>query len=182
MRKKLHLAAAFLLGGAGVLFAQQEELHLVVNSMVYNPVFSGYVSSETAIPVSEIADITFSPSGDRMTIAKTDNSTMVIGDEPLSQQAGEWQYAQMSFEMRSTSSVASIESSAVAVYPNPTADVLYIKGVDANAKPGVYTVDGKAIALPATATADGLQLNTASLAAGVYYISVNNQYVKFIKK
>ncbi|MDR1678524.1 MAG: T9SS type A sorting domain-containing protein [Prevotellaceae bacterium] len=171
MRKTLYLAVAFLLGGIATLFAQQE-LHLVVND--YN--------GQIEIPVSQITDITFSPSGDRMTITKTDNSRTVIGENLLSLEEGVWSYAEMSFEMRSTSSVSSTESSTVAVYPNPAADVLYIKGVDSNAKPSVYTADGKAIALSATATADGLQLNIASLPQGAYYISVNNQYVKFIKK
>lgn len=71
--------------------------------------------------------------------------------------------------------------SDIAVYPNPTADYLIIKGLQADSKAIVYTMNGKTI-LESVIMADDATVHVESLDKGCYLLMIDNTVVRFIKK
>lgn len=77
--------------------------------------------------------------------------------------------------------VNSVKTSNVAVYPNPTSDVINISGIDV-ARAELYNAAGQKVASTAAST-----LNIQGAAAGIYYLRItsadgNVQTVKVVKK
>ena len=69
---------------------------------------------------------------------------------------------------------------SISIYPNPTVDVIYVKGLDANV--GYKIVDVMGRVLLSDSNYNGESINVASLPAGVYLLQSANAVVKFIKK
>ena len=69
----------------------------------------------------------------------------------------------------------------LAIYPNPTVDVLYVDGVNAGDVVKVYTIDGILVKEQQFGAADA-SINVAGLNAGTYFLQLNEKVVKFIKK
>lgn len=63
------------------------------------------------------------------------------------------------------------------IYPNPTSDILYIKGIDSKVEFEIYNKLGKLVAKGLTTN----KLNVSSLKNGVYFIKLNNKVHKIIK-
>lgn len=94
--------------------------------------------------------------------------------------------SELRFSNEAYSGVESLATDGVAlsVYPNPTADILYLclpDGIEpAAASVAIYSVNGKQMW-----AADGLatsSLDVSRLAQGVYILTVNNHSIQFIKK
>ncbi len=64
----------------------------------------------------------------------------------------------------------------IVVYPNPTQDVLYVKGMDAQTI-RVYDLKGNMLL-----TEHGTQIHVADIANGTYLLQIGTQVVRFIKK
>ena len=64
----------------------------------------------------------------------------------------------------------------VKVYPNPTQDVLYVKGTE-NTILRVYDMQGQLLQ-----TAEGDRLTVSSLSTGTYLLQIGTQVVRFIKR
>lgn len=64
----------------------------------------------------------------------------------------------------------------IIVYPNPTQDVLYIKGMDAQTI-RVYDLKGNMLL-----TEHGTQIHVADIANGTYLLQIGTQVVRFIKQ
>jgi hypothetical protein len=71
---------------------------------------------------------------------------------------------------------------SITVYPNPTTDVLFIKGAVATSQAKVYNLSGIAQSVPSTFLADGFQLNVSALPQGLYLIQLEGQTIKFHKQ
>ena len=70
----------------------------------------------------------------------------------------------------------------IAIYPNPTSDVLTVSGIGAGETVRVFTTDGRLV-MTAQADSDGNgMLQVSSLNEGVYLLQAGMQIVKFIKE
>ena len=72
----------------------------------------------------------------------------------------------------------------VLIYPNPVKDILYISGLSEATDIKIVDITGKAM-LRCLSVAEGKivnQIDVSSLEKGVYFIGINNKFVKFIKK
>ena len=72
--------------------------------------------------------------------------------------------------------IEDVESDAIVVYPNPTQDVLYVKGAE-NTILRVYDMQGQLLQ-----TAEGDRLTVSSLSTGTYLLQIGTQVVRFIKR
>lgn len=68
----------------------------------------------------------------------------------------------------------------IAIYPNPTADVLYIDNVKDNTI-RLYSTDGRLLQVH-KASDDRVELNISNYASGVYILICNNKAFNIIKK
>jgi hypothetical protein len=78
---------------------------------------------------------------------------------------------------KDVTSIEEIGQVSLYVFPNPVSNTLHIQGVDDDALLWVYNLNGKCVL-----KANGTALDVTSLQQGTYILSVNNQFVKFIKK
>lgn len=76
----------------------------------------------------------------------------------------------------STTTPESDESNRILVYPNPTQDVLKIKGIEAQPL-RVYDLQGKLLIMEV-----GDEIHVGGLENGVYLIQIGTQVARFIKK
>ena len=72
--------------------------------------------------------------------------------------------------------VDNVSSETIVVYPNPTQDILMIKGIDYQTL-RVYDMQGRLLKVES-----GSQINVSSLAEGTYLLQIGTQVVRFIKK
>ena len=82
----------------------------------------------------------------------------------------------ITFATSLTTAVEDVESDAIVVYPNPTQDVLYVKGTE-NTILRVYDMQGQLLQ-----TAEGDRLTVSSLSTGTYLLQIGTQVVRFIKR
>lgn len=68
----------------------------------------------------------------------------------------------------------------IAIYPNPTADVLYVDNVKDNTI-RLYSTDGRLLQVH-KASDDRVELNISNYASGVYILICNNKAFNIIKK
>ncbi len=71
--------------------------------------------------------------------------------------------------------IEDIPSNTILVYPNPTQDVLMIKGIE-DQRLRVYDLQGRLLS-----TSIGTQVEVKHLANGTYLLQVGTQIVRFIK-
>lgn len=81
-----------------------------------------------------------------------------------------------------TASVPGFALAKTALYPNPASSTLYVKSDTAFSSYTVYDVTGKVIVQNNNVASDAASINVEGLAPGVYFVKVNNQSLKFIKK
>lgn len=82
----------------------------------------------------------------------------------------------ITFSPNDKNSVDNIQSHDIVIYPNPTHDVLFISGVEANTL-RVFDMQGRLLK-----SQNGIQINVSDLAEGTYLLQVGTQVVRFIKK
>lgn len=68
----------------------------------------------------------------------------------------------------------------IAIYPNPTADVLYVDNVKDNTI-RLYSTDGRLLQVH-KASDDRVELNISNYASGIYILICNNKAFNIIKK
>ena len=72
--------------------------------------------------------------------------------------------------------------SAIALYPNPAASILNLKADNLTTQEyGIYNVTGKLVS-GGKLNSNTAQINIAALETGIYFIKIDNQYLKFIKQ
>ena len=72
--------------------------------------------------------------------------------------------------------VEDVEKGSIVVYPNPTQNILYIAGIEAQTL-RVYNMQGAMLQ-----TAEGTQIDVAHLPVGTYLLQIGTQVVRFIKQ
>ena len=72
--------------------------------------------------------------------------------------------------------VDNVEKGSIIVYPNPTQDVLYIQGIEAQTL-RVYNMQGSMLQ-----TTEGTQVSVSHLPTGTYLLQIGTQVVRFIKQ
>ena len=72
-----------------------------------------------------------------------------------------------------------VKANALSVYPNPSGNTLYIKGTDGSVAASILDLTGKTV-LTRVLSEEGIDIS--GLSRGVYFLEINNQAVKFIKK
>lgn len=82
----------------------------------------------------------------------------------------------ITFSSDEDTAVDNVSSETIVVYPNPTQDILMIKGVDYQTL-RVYDMQGRLLKVES-----GSQINVSSLAEGTYLLQIGTQVVRFIKK
>ena len=75
-----------------------------------------------------------------------------------------------------TTALENVENGTIIVYPNPTQDVLYIQGIDAQIL-RIFNMQGNM--LQAT---EGTQVSVSHLPMGTYLLQIGTQVVRFIKQ
>ena len=77
--------------------------------------------------------------------------------------------------------VESIVENKVAVYPNPMSDVLNIELGDSQTDIVIYNSLGQVVRRYENMSGD-MQINVAELKSGMYFIRINNETTKVIKR
>lgn len=72
--------------------------------------------------------------------------------------------------------------SFVAVYPNPTQDVLFVEGLKSNDTVRVYDLNGTLISISESNKDGVVMLSVSNLPEGVYLLQIGVEIVKFIKQ
>ena len=75
-----------------------------------------------------------------------------------------------------TTALENVENGTIIVYPNPTQDVLYIQGIEAQTL-RVYNMQGSMLQ-----TTEGAQVSVSHLPTGTYLLQIGTQVVRFIKQ
>lgn len=75
-----------------------------------------------------------------------------------------------------TTALENVENGTIIVYPNPTQDVLYIQGIDAQIL-RIFNMQGNMLQ-----TTEGTQVSVSHLPTGTYLLQIGTQVVRFIKK
>ena len=74
-----------------------------------------------------------------------------------------------------------VESGTIQVYPNPTQDVLFVRGIEGDQVVRIFDLQGRL--MHATSASEGeAQLQVGNLADGTYLLQLGAQVVKFIKE
>lgn len=98
-----------------------------------------------------------------------DKSGNVLASEPIAN------VRKITFTQSSTA-VENVTEAEILVYPNPTQDMLYINGIEAQTL-RVYDLQGHMVV-----TTVGTEVNVAPLSMGTYLLQVGTQVVRFIKQ
>ena len=82
----------------------------------------------------------------------------------------------ITFSFSSTTAVEGVKDDAILVYPNPTQDILYVKGIESQPL-RVYDLQGRVLQVE-----HGNQLTVSNLSSGTYLLQIGTQVVRFIKQ
>lgn len=82
----------------------------------------------------------------------------------------------ITFSLSSTTAVEDVKDDAILVYPNPTQDILYIKGIESQTL-RVYDLQGRVLQ-----EEHGNQITVSNLSTGTYLLQIGTQVVRFIKQ
>ena len=69
-----------------------------------------------------------------------------------------------------------VEKGSIVVYPNPTQDVLYVQGIEAQIL-RIFNMQGNMLQ-----TTEGTQVSVSHLPTGTYLLQIGTQVVRFIKQ
>ncbi len=79
--------------------------------------------------------------------------------------------------------VKNVVASAVKVYPNPATDVVTVEATEAVESISVYNLSGAAVNASSNIDGNRATINVSDLAAGIYFVKINNgKAVRIIKK
>lgn len=85
------------------------------------------------------------------------------------------------FSPETVSSVENTNIQSYIVYPNPSGDYIWIKDApDQETSISIYSINGTMI-LQTTISAASNEINVSQFQAGLYFIKMNTQTIKFIK-
>lgn len=84
-------------------------------------------------------------------------------------------------EEHEPTAVEDVADNGILLYPNPAVEYICINGVPTDANISVFNINGLLIS---NMRADGnvLSINVANYKSGIYFVRINSEVVKFIKK
>lgn len=84
-------------------------------------------------------------------------------------------------EEHEPTAVEEVADNGILLYPNPAVEYICINGVPTDANISVFNINGLLIS---NMKADGnvLSINVANCKSGIYFVRINSEVVKFIKK
>ncbi|ARV08403.1 hypothetical protein BTO05_01620 [Winogradskyella sp. PC-19] len=85
------------------------------------------------------------------------------------------------YEFQQTLSNTDFNFSNYSIYPNPTNSILSIKGLKTSENVEVYNLSGQKL-LTKTIDTNRNTINVSQLSAGIYFLKINNESIKFIKQ
>ena len=151
MKQKIVLLAIAILGGMNVLAT--------------NLVIERYAGAEMVQDIAVIGKWVFVDTN----LQLLDKEGNVLATEPLDN------VRKIVFSDEPTA-VDNVEKGSIIVYPNPTQDVLYIQGIEAQTL-RVYNMQGSMLQ-----TTEGTQVSVSHLPTGTYLLQIGTQVVRFIKQ
>ena len=86
-----------------------------------------------------------------------------------------------SFNVQNATDVENSYVNGMTIYPNPTTDMLYIDGLTEGDMLKVYTIDGMLVKEQEVVNVNE-PLNVCDMPQGTYFLHVNRNIVKFVKK
>lgn len=101
--------------------------------------------------------------------------------EVLAEKANVYDVRRVVFKSDDTPTDVENMEAELAVYPNPTQDVVYVNGLESGETVRIYSLEGRLL-MSEVAQGDGrVQFNVASLAEGTYLLQMGTEIVKIIK-
>lgn len=140
-------------------------LFCLVQVMATNLVIECYTGAEMAKDIALIGKWVF-VGEDLQLLDKAGN---VLATEPIDN------IHKIVFSNESTA-LENVVKGSIVVYPNPTQDMLYIKGIDIQTL-RVYDLHGRVLQ-----STEGTQISVENLPKGAYLLQIGTQVVRFIKQ
>lgn len=81
-----------------------------------------------------------------------------------------------------TSDVTENASEAITLYPNPTTEVIIIKGINASSSISMTDMEGRLLAVAKERESDAIIFNVSALPSATYLLNVDGQTFKFVKR
>lgn len=136
-----------------------------IQVMAANLVIERYAGAEMVQDIALIGKWVFVET-DLQLLDKEGN---ILATEPLAN------VRKIVFSNESTA-VDNVEVGSIVVYPNPTQDILYIKGIETQTL-RVFNLQGHVLQ-----TTEGTQVSVVNLPTGTYLLQIGTQVVRFIKQ
>lgn len=136
-----------------------------MNVLATNLVIERYAGAEMVQDIAVIGKWVFVDTN----LQLLDKEGNVLATEPLAN------VRKIVFSNESTA-VDNVEVGSIVVYPNPTQDMLYIKGIEAQTL-RVFNLQGHVLQ-----TTEGTQMSVVNLPTGTYLLQIGTQVVRFIKQ
>ena len=70
---------------------------------------------------------------------------------------------------------------SISIYPNPTSDFLNVNGMKEDTRANIYNLSGQLVMTDFVKTANS-RINVSNLTSGIYFLNINNNTVRFIKR
>lgn len=93
-----------------------------------------------------------------------------------------YEVKKISFGDNSETNIENNGFNIIAIFPNPTQDVLFINGLESNDKVRLFDLQGKLILTSIADVEGNLQMQVSQLPEGVYLLQVGVEIMKFIKQ
>lgn len=84
-------------------------------------------------------------------------------------------------EISSTLSITDANLNNIAIYPNPTSNIINIKGLTVDANVEVFSITGQLL-MSDIVQSTNAKMDVSSLSNGIYMLNINNHIVKFVKQ
>ena len=136
-----------------------------MNVLATNLVIERYVGAEMVQDIAVIGKWVFVDTN----LQLLDREGNILATEPLDN------VRKIVFSNEPTA-VDNVEKGSIIVYPNPTQDVLYIQGIDAQIL-RIFNMQGNMLQ-----TTEGTQVSVSHLPTGTYLLQIGTQVVRFIKQ
>jgi hypothetical protein len=112
---------------------------------------------------------------------KMDVVAFVHGDIQRAATSMVYNADQVSFEVKNITDVEYSYTNDMRIYPNPTTDMLFVDGLNEGDVLKVYTIDGVLVKEQEVVNVNEA-LNVSDMPQGTYFLHVNQNVVKFVKK
>lgn len=161
MKHKLLTFLALMLTALGAQTVRAEETHLRIE----------FLAGEETFELALIGKITFS--GNLMILYGNDGIQLGSTSTDL--------IDKIVFREEQTTAISDVQTSTIQVFPNPTQDALFIRGIEGQQTVRIFSLQGQILQSALTTDGEAI-LHVGNLPYGNYLLQVGAQVVKFIKE